>query len=186
VHGGKTLFSRLDMRRQRQLHEDAVDVGVRVERANAIEQRLLIHVCAKLVNFGMQSDFVARTNLVAHVNLRSRVIASDDYGEPRCDAIGFERTDAHLPLGPYGSRDPIAVDDFRGHTRSPQVRKPAMMKSSMLMPMATYPARLSCRARDALIFWRASSIDATVEAIAPIIARPTTTERDTRKSMGEG
>ena len=76
----------VDLRRQRQLHQDAMDLRAAIEFGYLCQNRLLGRIRRKLVDFGLKSHFAASPDLVAHVNLRSRIVADENYGEAWRDA----------------------------------------------------------------------------------------------------
>ena len=72
---------------QRQLHENAVDRIVFVERRDEIEHVLLCYVGRQRVLQRMEAAGFRGALLVAHVNLARRVFADDDHREARPDAV---------------------------------------------------------------------------------------------------
>ena len=71
---------RIDLRRQRQLHQDAVDVIPRVEPADQFEQFRGGCACGGRDRFAVNADLLAGPNLVSHVDLRSGVVTHQHGG----------------------------------------------------------------------------------------------------------
>ena len=92
-----------------------MDRRVAVELFDAPDDRLFAGIGGKFVRLGMQADFAARLDLVAHVQARRRIIADDDDCQPRRDAARFQRVDPLLPFAPDVAGDCVAVDYFGGH-----------------------------------------------------------------------
>ena len=80
------------------------------------EQRLFRGVGGELVIERGDARFGGRLGLVAHVDLRRRVLTDEDDGQSRLHALGLERVGLGLDLGAHPRRDRFAVDDFRAMT----------------------------------------------------------------------
>ena len=72
---------------QRQLHEDAVDLGISVERIDLGDELVLRRRLGHLNDFRVDAERLARLVLVAHVDLRSGIRADDDDGKARLHAV---------------------------------------------------------------------------------------------------
>ena len=67
--------------------EDAVHGVVGVERVDAFEQRGLGGARRQFDELGADADLGAVADLVAHVDLRRRILAHQDHGETRAHAV---------------------------------------------------------------------------------------------------
>ncbi len=106
----------LDLWRQRQLHQDAVDLRVAVEVIDEGEQRDLRGRGGQIVRDGADADLLAGAALVAHVNLRGRVMADLDHGEGGPPPAARQRSlDLVADLGFDLRRQCAAVDQLRRH-----------------------------------------------------------------------
>src|SRR5574340_501064 len=103
----------------RQLHEDAVDLGVGVQFGDLRQQRGFRRVGRHDDVFGMQAQLRAGLHLVGDVHLGGGVFADDDDRQPRRDAARLKRIGAFLPLGAYLLGDGFAVDDLCCHDSLP-------------------------------------------------------------------
>ena len=72
---------------QRQLHEDAMDLHVGVERIDLRDELVFCRRLGHLNDFGVDAERLARLVLVAHVDLRGRIRADDDDGKARLHAV---------------------------------------------------------------------------------------------------
>ena len=72
----------IDLRRQRQLDEDAVDPRIGVERCDAVEVPRLPECCRQGDELGGDPDGLARLDLVADVDLGGGIVTDQDGGEP--------------------------------------------------------------------------------------------------------
>ena len=106
---------RVEVLRQRQLHEDAVHRRIRVQPGNVAEQfgfgRFGRQACEK----GADADLLARLDLVAHVHGRGRVVAHEDHREAGRVAGGGQRLDAGNEAAAGGRGKRLAVDDACRH-----------------------------------------------------------------------
>ncbi len=105
-----------DLLRQRQLHQDAVDRRILIERSDERDELGFRRRRRQVVRERAHPGRVGRSPLVAHVDLRSGVVADQHHGEPGWRMAGRDARRhrlAHLrrqPLGPA-----LAVDDARAH-----------------------------------------------------------------------
>ena len=76
----------LDVRRQRQLHEDAIDLGVTVQTVDQFEQRLLGGRLRQIEVAGDDPGPLAVPPLGANVNAGRRIGADEHDGQPRTPA----------------------------------------------------------------------------------------------------
>ena len=81
---------RFNVGRQRQLHQDAMNGWIAVERVDACEQGVFRHVGRVLLQHRVQAAFLTGLDLVAHVDLRGGVLADQQYRQARCDALRFK------------------------------------------------------------------------------------------------
>ena len=72
---------------QRQLHEDAMDLHIGVERIDLRDELVFCRRLGHLNDFGVDAERLARLVLVAHVDLRGRIRADDDDGKARLHAV---------------------------------------------------------------------------------------------------
>jgi hypothetical protein len=72
---------------QRQLHENAVDTLILIERRDEIEHVLLGHVDGQRVPDRMEAASFRRALLVSYVYLARRVLTDDDHCKARLDAV---------------------------------------------------------------------------------------------------
>ncbi|MPN34500.1 hypothetical protein SDC9_181994 [bioreactor metagenome] len=100
---------------QRQLHQDAVDARVVVQRFHAGQQFGLGHRRFVLFQHGMKARFLAGLYLVAHVDLRRLVVTHQNHRQTRRDSLGFERSGACSDFGAELSGEGLAIDDLGCH-----------------------------------------------------------------------
>ena len=106
----------VDLLRQRQLHQDAVHRGIGVERAHAVEHLRLAGGRGKVERERPHARRLGHPALVAHVDLRRRVLADEDDGEPGCGAtLRHARRDALAHVGDHPLGERLAVEDPRAH-----------------------------------------------------------------------
>ncbi len=74
---------RIDVRRQRQLHEDAVDLRIGVEFVDQRGEFGLCRRCRQVVIARAETDVLAGTALVANVYSGSSIISDQHNGQPR-------------------------------------------------------------------------------------------------------
>ena len=106
---------RVDVLRQRHLHEDAVDGRVRVQRGDAVQQRLLGEIGFVLFQHRVEAHVAARLDLVAHVDVAGRVVADDDHGQAGLVAGGGECGGAGGDVGAQLLGKFDSVDQLGGH-----------------------------------------------------------------------
>ncbi len=81
----------VDMRRQRQLHDEAVDVGVGIERVDERQQLGLGHVGLTAYHSGAEPACLACLYLIGDVGLAAAVVAHEDCCEVRrAAALGYD------------------------------------------------------------------------------------------------
>ena len=81
------------MVRQRQLDDDAVDLGVAVQSADRGEQFVLRDVGGEVHLLGADPDIGRCLVLLTHVDARGRVVPDEDGGQARDDALVRQRLD---------------------------------------------------------------------------------------------
>ncbi len=106
---------RIDVRGQGKLHQDAVDGGVGIERLHACQQFGLGHGRGPALQHRMHAGVFAGLDLVAHIDLRGRVLAHQDHGQARCDALGLEGGHTGADIGAQLAGEGVAVDQLGGH-----------------------------------------------------------------------
>ena len=72
----------VDVRGQRQLHQDAVDFVAAVQAGDEREQFFGSHAFGGRVLFAVEADFLGTLHLAAHVDLRRGVVPDQHHGEP--------------------------------------------------------------------------------------------------------
>jgi hypothetical protein len=116
----------VDVVRQRNLHEDAVDRLVRVELADQAQQLRLRRGVGQVVAHRHEPALLAGGALVSDVDLRGRVVADEHDREPgatvtlRGEPVGL---DSHL--APDVGCDRLAVDDLSRHPFASRPNEPA-------------------------------------------------------------
>ena len=113
---------RVDLLWQRQLHEDAVNLRIRVEAFEQRHQLGFAGVFGKLDGLMIQTGFVARFSLHADVHLRCRVVADEYHRQSRRDALLLERRDLRSQLRTHCGADRVPVDQLSGQRRPPVFR----------------------------------------------------------------
>ena len=107
---------RVEMRRQRQLHEDAVDRVVGVQLGDELHQLVLGRRLGQDMLEADHADLARRLALAAHVDAARRVVADEHDGEaggwPTCSARRGDR--GGDPLAEAGGIG-LAVDDAGAH-----------------------------------------------------------------------
>ncbi len=106
----------VDVGGDRQLHEDAVDVLVPVERFDQIQQLGLRCLAPEPVVGGAQADLLAGPVLAGDVHLRGGIVADDHGHQLRCSAP-LALKGAHLGRHALAHRggNRFAVDDPGRH-----------------------------------------------------------------------
>ena len=108
----------IDLRRQGQLHQDAVDVGARVQRLDDRQQFRGGNGVGRRDGFGVNPQVVAGLDFVANVDFRSGIVADQDDGQPGRTALGGERIDARLQFALDVIAYAISVEDSRHSSQS--------------------------------------------------------------------
>ena len=118
VFGGADGFDHLlcvDVCGQRQLHQDAVDAGVIVERFDAGQQVGFGQGCFVLLQHRVQAAVFAGLDLVAHINLAGRVVTHQHHGQTWRHALDFEGLGTGGDFGAQLFGEQVAVDQLGGH-----------------------------------------------------------------------
>ncbi len=87
----------IDVLRQRQLHQDAVDEGIGVEVADQLDELVLRHRFRQIVGIGFHPDGLGRPALVAHVDLRCWILAHQNDRETRRRLVRRQRAPRSAP-----------------------------------------------------------------------------------------
>ncbi len=110
----------IDIGRQRQLDEDAVDRGVGVEPIDQRDQLGLAHACGKPVLEALEPRLERRLDLRADIDRARRVLADQHYREPRRAAGPLaERRAQRRHAGAQPGREGLSVDQFGSHRGEP-------------------------------------------------------------------
>ena len=80
----------VDMGRQGQLHQDAVDRWILVQRCDPRQQFGLAEVSRVFLQHRFQPGVFAGLDLVAHIDLAGRTVANQQHGQTRLDAAGSQ------------------------------------------------------------------------------------------------
>jgi hypothetical protein len=111
VDGGDDRF-RVDMFRQRQLHQNAMNLGVAVQVADYRQQFALRRFGGQAMRPGFHAYLFGGASLVADIDLARRILANQNGGESRSLAAG-RNFRLHFLAHAFG--DGGAVDDARAH-----------------------------------------------------------------------
>jgi hypothetical protein len=104
---------RVDLLRHRKLHQDAVDLGIGVERVYQGQKLGLARVRGETMLDAAQARFDGRLALVAHIDLAGGIVADQHDGEAWHDAMRrLELRDDPCDLAPQRRRMKLAVDYF--------------------------------------------------------------------------
>src|SRR5439155_24026165 len=101
--------------RQRQLHQDAVQRGIGVERGDALEELVLAYRRWILVQARVHAGLLRGEHLVLHVHPGGGVIAREDHGESGAHAALHKFGHLVLQLGANRCREGFPVQDLRCH-----------------------------------------------------------------------
>jgi hypothetical protein len=112
--------ARTDLRRQRQLHQDAIDRRIGVQQLHQRQQFRFSRARGQVVRARDDPGLFARAALVAHVDLGGGRVAHHHHGQARSPLArrrqGVGRA-ADFGLDFLGQS--LAVDDFRAHEPNP-------------------------------------------------------------------
>ena len=113
-------FFRIDMLRQRQLHEDAVARRVVVQFVDESQKIGLARFGGKPVLPGIHADFDGLLGLVRHIDLARRIFTDEHDGKARLYAMLLHQPrDFRCHFGANVGRDLFSIDDLRsGHSPS--------------------------------------------------------------------
>ncbi len=109
---------RVDLFRQRHLHENAMDRGIRVQPIDHGEQFCLRGCGRHADRFAMHARFFARFLFRADVHRTRRVFAHEHDRQSRNDSTFREYGGRNRHLRTHFVRDGRAVDDFSGQCPS--------------------------------------------------------------------
>ena len=116
----------VDLKGQRELHQDPVDLGVRIEALHQTEQLRFGGVGRERELARVEAQLASVPVLHADVDLARRILPDQDRGQPgHHAALGAEPLDSDLHLRPDLARDRVAVDELDGHSR-PISRSPRL------------------------------------------------------------
>ena len=105
----------VDVLGQRQLHQDAVDVGIVVQREHAVEQRLLAHGGGQLVELRAHAGFLGGAHLVAYIDARGRIVAGQQNCQAGANAALRKRGHLVFHRGADLRGERFSVENPRGH-----------------------------------------------------------------------
>ncbi len=101
--------ARVDLFRQRHLHEDAIDVGTVIQAIDDGQQFPRCDRVGRCQLLAEDAQFFARFHLVANVDLGCGVVADQHYRE---SGRPFQRGCARLPLLPNLIANMLPVEDL--------------------------------------------------------------------------
>jgi len=105
----------IDVLRQGQLHEDAVDLGAGIEPGYDLPEALLRRLRGQPVLARQEAGLGGGLFLAAHVDLRGGVFAHEDHGQARRNPPFFFQFESLRPhFRPHLPGDPVSVNHF-GH-----------------------------------------------------------------------
>jgi hypothetical protein len=129
--GGNGLEHRVDVEvlRQRQLHQNAVDAWIGIELGDFREYHARFDIRRVGQLLGVETGLHTGIDLVAHIDLRSGVFADQDHRQSGAVAARRQRFGALLEVGAQRLRQRVAVEDSCRHFAFPwggRKRKGAM------------------------------------------------------------
>src|SRR4029077_12044149 len=104
---------RVDMRRQRELDEDAVNGDIGIEPADQRQQLRLARRRGEVVGKGGETGGSGLALLVADIDLACRIVADENDGKPRRDPGARHLGDLDGKAGPQALGGSLAVYDRR-------------------------------------------------------------------------
>jgi hypothetical protein len=105
----------VDVLGQGQLHQDAVNAGVVVQRFDTCQQFGFGHGGVVLFQHRVEAHVFAGLDLVAHIDLGSLVVAHQNHGQAGRDALGLERCRACGDFLAQLFGEGFAVDELGCH-----------------------------------------------------------------------
>ena len=106
---------RIEVLRQRGLHQNAVHFGISIQLPDACQQRDLGCIGRKPVDRRANADLLARHALVAHVDSRSRIVSHQNDSKARPVTGSAQPLDARHERVAYFGRKRLAIDDASSH-----------------------------------------------------------------------
>src|SRR5690606_28820724 len=143
---------------QRQLHQDAVDGRVAVERVDAFKQLGLGEVGRVLLPDRMQAGLLAGGDLVAHVDLRGGVIAHQHDRQAGTYALGRQRLHALGDFFANALRQGGAVDDACGHAWASGLARATFIRSATVVTSSFSMMLARCASTVLMLMPRSSAI----------------------------
>src|SRR5262249_35220844 len=130
---------------QRHLHQDAMDIGIVVQRAHPREYFGFAGVLWERVVERTQTQFLGNLAFVTDIDLTRRIVSNQHRGEPGHQIVlGLQPRSLRSDPGAEVFRERFAVDDLRRHLASPNwaSRESALAGiSNILLRLALPPAR---------------------------------------------
>ena len=108
----------IDVRRQRQLHQDAVHRRIGIQARDQFEHLRFGRIGRQGMVEGLHAAFLASLDLVAHIDLRGRIHAHQNDREPGLQTARAQGRDAFAKPQTQRLRERLAVDDLRAHAFS--------------------------------------------------------------------
>ncbi|MPM92222.1 hypothetical protein SDC9_139357 [bioreactor metagenome] len=113
-------FLFVEMLRQRQLDQDAVNGRIGIQFGDLVEHHLLVDIAVIDDLFGMHADGQAAIDLVLHINLGGRVFADQNNHQTGLVPLGRQRLNAGLEALAQFVCQRLAVDNLCRHRRIQQ------------------------------------------------------------------
>jgi hypothetical protein len=104
--------------RQRQLHQNTIDLGIGIHLANQLHQIFLRRLGGQPIVVGIDAEFFAGPLLGRHIRIAGRIFANQNDTETGHDALFLEFGHFCLEFDPNISRHLLAVNDLCRHRHS--------------------------------------------------------------------
>lgn len=104
----------IHLRRERELDEDAVDVVAPIQFFDEGDEIGSLHARRRRKLKTFQTELRARRDFALHVDVRCRIIASQNGGQARLDAVRDERGDLVFEFGVNLVANDVAVENAGG------------------------------------------------------------------------
>src|ERR1700719_661182 len=121
IYGFEDEFG-IDLWRQRELDEDAIDGRIAVQVVDELQHFASAYSCRRSMHPAGDPELLARSDLAFHVKLRCRIVTHQYSSEARTDTRGSHGRDLALKLGENLVADFQAIENARGHVRGTPVR----------------------------------------------------------------
>src|SRR5262249_53811345 len=117
-------FAQDEMRRQRQLDENSVGIGLFVQFQYLVDKHAWIALARKANRNRTDSDLVASLSLVANIDFRRRIVPNHDNGEARRQpVVGLQPFDTLAALPSEEMRNSFSINDLCNQYEPPAGRE---------------------------------------------------------------